>query len=184
MNASYSISLSRVEDLPQLISIDDTAGDLLRGYISESLLSEQMPLSSFQKAHEKNQLWVARVAGPDDISGSHCHPVGFAMIEVFDQHHAHLAEISVDPTYGRLGIGTALVRRVLNWAASQNFKKMTLTTFRDVAWNHPFYEKLGFCVLSDGEIMGHLRNIVDSERARGLDSLSPRVAMEYVVNVE
>jgi GNAT superfamily N-acetyltransferase len=54
---------------------------------------------------------------------------------------------------------------------------VTLTTFRDVPWNGPFYERLGFRVVAGAELSAALRAIADDETRRGLDP-SRRVAME------
>ena len=48
------------------------------------------------------------------------------------------------PAYGRRGVGRALVDEVLAWSAAQGLPSVTLITFRDVPWNGPYYEKLGF----------------------------------------
>ena len=53
---------------------------------------------------------------------------------------------------------------------------MTLTTFRDVPWNGPYYERCGFRVVEPGELGPGLRRIRAAEVARGLDA-EPRVAM-------
>ena len=40
-----------------------------------------------------------------------------------------------------------LVLQVCDWAAGNGYASVTLTTFRDVPWNMPFYERLGFRVI-------------------------------------
>jgi GNAT superfamily N-acetyltransferase len=52
-----------------------------------------------------------------------------------------------------------------------------LTTFRDVPWNRPFYERLGFRVVAGAELSAALRAIVEDETRRGLDP-SRRIVME------
>src|SRR5271165_3964159 len=70
-------------------------------------------------------------------------PVGFASVEIVDGL-AHLWQLSVRPSHGRRGVGTALVEAVCQWAGSQGYEAVTLTTYRDVPWNGPFYRRLGF----------------------------------------
>ena len=53
---------------------------------------------------------------------------------------------------------------------------LTLLTFRDVAWNGPYYERLGFRALGDDELGPGLRALRDAEPAKGLDP-AQRVAM-------
>ena len=48
------------------------------------------------------------------------------------------------PDCGGKGLGTGLMRHVLQLAKQRRLKQVTLSTFRDVPWNGPFYGKLGF----------------------------------------
>ena len=57
------------------------------------------------------------------------------------------------------------------------YASVTLTTFRDVSWNMPFYAKLGFSVVPPHTLSAGLRAVVDDETRRGLDS-SRRVVMK------
>jgi hypothetical protein len=45
---------------------------------------------------------------------------------------------------------------------------LTLTTFRDVAWNGPFYQRLGFEELAAHDLSPDLAQILAHEAARGL----------------
>jgi len=56
------------------------------------------------------------------------------------------------------------------------FESVTLTTFRDVPWNMPFYERLGFEVVPTPALSPALRAVVDDETRRGLDPIR-RVVM-------
>jgi GNAT superfamily N-acetyltransferase len=101
-------------------------------------------------------------------------PVGFASVHVVDAV-AHLWQLAVHPSATRHGYGSALVAAVCNWAVSKRLDAVTLTTFRDVPWNAPFYARLGFRVLDD--LTPGLAAIRDEERALGDDNFGPRVAM-------
>jgi GNAT superfamily N-acetyltransferase len=102
-------------------------------------------------------------------------PVGFAIVRVVDDA-AHIQEIDVHPDYGRRGIGTSLIRSVCTWASSAELAAVTLTTFRHLPWNAPFYERLGFRPLEAGELTPGLAKIFRTEVTRGLDP-AKRVAM-------
>jgi ribosomal protein S18 acetylase RimI-like enzyme len=105
--------------------------------------------------------------------------VGFAHVELIEPDAAHLEELDVHPDHGRRGLGTRLVREVCAWAAARGHHAVTLTTFRDVPWNMPFYERLGFEEIPMSELTPGLRAVVDDETRRGLDPVR-RVAMRWL----
>jgi hypothetical protein len=53
---------------------------------------------------------------------------------------------------------------------------VTLTTFRDVPWNAPYYERLGFTTVCSGEWGPELAALMEVEASR-IPGDSPRVAM-------
>ena len=168
MNPRYSISVARPHDLARLPAIELAAARLLAGHAPESVLSETTSLDELHKAQRNGHLWVALA---DDVA------VGFAHVEVIEPDAAHLEEIDVDPAHGRRGLGAKLVRRVCDWAARNGYAGVTLTTFRDVPWNMPFYRRLGFGIVADEHLSPALRAVVADEVRRGLDP-SRRVVMK------
>jgi len=128
---------------------------------------EETPVSVFERAAREQRLWVAL-----DAAGA---PIGFALVTLVDAT-AHLHELDVLPSHGRRGVGTALVRAVIDWAERQGFPALTLITFRHLAWNMPFYQRLGFEMLDDSELGPGLRSCLAGEAREGLD-LAKRVAM-------
>lgn len=137
-----------------------SAARLLAGHAPESVLNETTDRDVLQKAQQAGHLWVALA---DDVA------VGFAHVEVIERDAAHLEEIDVDPAHGRLGLGTELVLRVCDWAVANGYAFVTLTTFRDVAWNMPFYARLGFEIVPRAELSPALRAVVEDETRRGID---------------
>ena len=164
----YSIVRARPEHLPDIPNIELAAARLLSGHAPESVLPETTSDAVLQEALRQGHLWVAQAG---DV------PVGFAHVEVIDARTAHLEEIDVLPAHGRRGLGTRLVTAVCGWAAAAGYDSVTLTTFRDVPWNRPFYETLGFRIVPNAELSAALRSIVEDETRRGLDP-ARRVVME------
>lgn len=112
------------------------------------------------------------------VSGPVGEPVGFAHVVYADElgRSAYLAQLSVHPTALRRGIGTALVREAMAEAWHAGFVRMSLTTYRDVPFNGPFYAGLGFAEMADPEPF--LLRQRERERSLGLDRHGPRVVME------
>jgi GNAT superfamily N-acetyltransferase len=98
-------------------------------------------------------------------------PVAFAYVMRLDEH-LHLEQIAVRPEHTRRGIGLALMAAVIERAGALG---VTLTTFRDVPWNAPWYARQGF-VEVDQPGPG-LAALIEEERLAGLDGLGHRVAM-------
>jgi len=103
--------------------------------------------------------------------------VGFAVAEL-DETNFHLYLLAVHPDFGRRGLGRELLLGTINSATVQKCQTVTLTTFDDIAWNAPFYERIGFKRVVDDEQTSLLRSILQAEQAVGM---SNRVAMTYEI---
>jgi predicted N-acetyltransferase YhbS len=112
-------------------------------------------------------LWVADAEGLG--------PVGFAMASAM-KGSLYLAELSVQPSHGRRGLGAALVECVVEAAAARGHRAVTLSTFTHVPWNAPYYRRLGFVDLPPERLPDELRAVREREAAVGLD-LDQRVVM-------
>jgi GNAT superfamily N-acetyltransferase len=123
-------------------------------------------LATLRRHQEEGTIWVAVL--DQEV-------VGYAMVSVVDGE-GHIDQVSVRPEHGRRGVGTTLLERARAWTAEHGYHAMTLTTFRDVAWNGRYYAKLGFEPLAEIDLGPELREIRDHEQADGLDVL-PRQAM-------
>jgi GNAT superfamily N-acetyltransferase len=163
----YTITKARSKDLWLLPSIELAAATLLTGHAPESVLAEITADDVLKAAHAHGRLWVALA---DDM------PVGFAQVEILEATVAHLEEIDVYPGHTGRGLGKRLVTAVCEWAAAAGYREVTLTTFRDVPFNMPFYARMGFEVIPPAELSSVLRAVVEDETRRGLDS-ARRVAM-------
>lgn len=167
----YRIAAARPADLPRLPAIELAAARLLVGHAPESVLAETTSQEVLRRVQSIGQLWVAL---DDDV------PVGFARVEIFEAASAHVDEIDVHPDHGRRGLGTKLVTAVCLWAANKGYETVTLSTFRDVPWNMPFYARLGFSVLPPEQLTPALLRVVQDETRRGLDP-ERRVVMRRVL---
>ena len=83
----------------------------------------------------------------------------------------------MDPSHQGFGHGRSLVDAVAGWASERGAEALTLTTFRDIEWNRPLYEHLGFVVVDESDLSPALVALSDHERELGLDAAGPRVVM-------
>jgi len=126
--------------------------------------------SSLDEARRDGRLWVA-CPTVGDLPGSTSDDgeiIGFALVQRVDGA-AHLAQLSVRLAFQGRGVGRRLVGTVCRWAREQAMTAVTLCTFSDVAWNRPFYERLGFVVLPEERWTPGLRAVFEGDGALGLD---------------
>jgi GNAT superfamily N-acetyltransferase len=166
---NYSISPAQPRHIQALPAIELSAATMLKGHAPPSVLEGSIPESEHRRAQEEGRLWVALA---DDV------PVGFAIVEMLAEDLPHLQEIDVAPEHGHRGLGTALLEKVFEWLGTEGHRQITLTTFRDVPWNMPFYARLGFEEIPASELRPELAKVVADEAARGLDP-ARRVVMRY-----
>lgn len=103
--------------------------------------------------------------------------VGFALVS-FHGDDLHLDELDVASSHGGRGVGRALLNAVIELARERACRRVTLTTFRDIPFNAPFYSRVGFVEVHGDERLEKLRA---HEREVGID-IAPRVAMAMVVS--
>lgn len=163
----YIVAPAAAEDLPRVPIIELAAAQLLRGHAPDAVLKETSSEAELITALHDGRLWVARANGL---------AVGYAHVQPIDAVTAHLEEVDVLPEHGRRGVGTKLVTHVCEWARANGYERVTLTTFREVPWNMPFYQKLGFVVVPQGQLGAQLLRRIHDEASRGLDPLR-RVVM-------
>ncbi|MCC8249481.1 GNAT family N-acetyltransferase [Saccharothrix luteola] len=149
------IRTARPDELPLLPPIERASGEPFRDFgMPEIADDDPMPLSALAGLH----VWVA--VDP--------HPMAWIAVEVLTEDRAaHVEQVCVHPDHARRGIGAALLDHVGRWAAARGLDALTLTTFRDIPWNGPYYRRLGFHEVAD--LSPGLTVVVAAEAARGLD---------------
>ncbi|WP_181700573.1 GNAT family N-acetyltransferase [Nocardia sp. GTS18] len=102
-------------------------------------------------------------------------PIGYLLLGIVDGQ-PHIDQVSVDPAYAGLRIGKSLIDHAVSWAKSRGLRELTLTTFTEVPWNGPYYERLGFTYIPVDDEPPGLRAVRAEESANGLDEW-PRACM-------
>ncbi|MCD4526217.1 GNAT family N-acetyltransferase [Nocardioides sp. cx-173] len=167
MHRHHAVRHARAADLRHLQAIEDAGVSLYEAVLGD--LSGD-PLASPGRDGRDRVV----VPGFLLVTGEVGSPTGFAHV-TYVEGFAHLAQLSVHPDHGRQGLGSALVHEAMREAWDAGFDRLSLTTYRDLPWNGPFYSRLGFVEVSRPEPFEVRQRGL--ERALGLDRHGPRVVM-------
>jgi GNAT superfamily N-acetyltransferase len=161
LSQPVNIRTARTDELALLQTLELAAGVLFRN-IGMTDVAEHPPpaLEVFDHFRQAGQLWVSVDA--DD------RPTGFVFVKLVDGA-VHIEQISVHPEHQGQGLGRQLIDHVERWAAGLGIAALTLSTFRSVPWNGPYYTRLGFAEVPTGELTPGLVGILAEETAFGLD---------------
>lgn len=139
--ASVAVRPSRDSDLEVLGGVEKAADaaflDVGLSLVADAAAPEP---SSYVPSHRAGRLLVATSPG---------HAVlGFVRLEIVDGQ-AHVEQVSVHPDFSRRGVGAALLRAAERWALDAGYRRISLTTYREVPWNGPYYRRLGWFAVPD-----------------------------------
>jgi len=159
---------ARYNELVCLQQIERAAGRAFRE-IGMPQVADDEPLSVAELAryHRAGMAWVSVDAFD--------RPVAYLIAEPLDGS-LHVEQVSVHPDHARRGRGRELLDHAAKVAADAGIPAITLTTFREVPWNAPYYRRCGFRDLSADEITPGLDELRRQEARHGLDRW-PRISM-------
>ena len=149
------------DELHRLRDIERAAGVLFHTVGMDDIAAhEPMGIDELDTYRAAGRAWV--VADDTDT------PVAYVLADVVDGH-GHVEQLSVHPDHAGRRLGASLIDHVVAWARDRGLSVVTLTTFRDVPWNAPYYLRCGFTVLADDDVGPELRELVEEEAGYGLD---------------
>jgi len=159
-------------DLSRLQEIERHAGEVFRAVGMNAVADDEpLGLELLQGYVKRGQAWV--IADNADV------PVAYLLADVIDRA-GHVDQVSVIPGHARQGLGRVLLDHACEWALDNGLKAVTLTTFANIPWNAPYYERCGFRRLSADELTPGLLRIRREEAEHGLDAW-PRVCMRRLM---
>jgi GNAT superfamily N-acetyltransferase len=91
---------------------------------------------------------------------------GFAMFRRVESR-AYVEQLDVLPAFAGRGIGATLLDEVAARARAAGLEGLSLSTFREVPWNAPYYRRLGFVEVA--ALTPGMAAIREEHLARGLD---------------
>jgi ribosomal protein S18 acetylase RimI-like enzyme len=162
------IRAASAAELPALQDIERAAGLAFRSVGMPEIADDDPPaldeLTGYQQA---GRAWVT--------VGQNGRLVAYLLADLVDGT-MHIEQVSVHPDCARRGVGRSLLEHAAGRASAAGQPALTLTTFSEVPWNAPYYERCGFRQLTGSELTPGLREIRRREAAHGLDRW-PRVCM-------
>lgn len=147
-------------DLEALWHIEKRATGQLADHGYPQLVLSEPSLADFEAKLAGRGVWVA--AGPNNGA------VGYACAGELEALF-WLHQMGVDPAHGNKGIGKALLAAVVDHAKWAFHTAIGLTTFKDIAFNAPFYAKAGFLRVSRDGAAPWLQQQLDNECPQGVD---------------
>ncbi|EKS9203449.1 GNAT family N-acetyltransferase [Enterobacter cloacae] len=155
---NITVRPTRPGDVTALPAIERAAGERFRDYPELAWLAEGEVISAEQHLDyaERGLSWLAL---------ANDQPVGFILAELHVSS-LFIVELSVHLDWQGKGIGRRLIACVADQARKRGLASLTLTTFRDVPWNAPFYARLGFEMITT--LTPELREKREEETAHGL----------------
>lgn len=159
------IRCAQPHELADIVTLE-AAADAPFHALNPPIVFEPTPVDDLQPSCAAGRLLVA------DHDGLLC---GFVRIDVIDQG-LHIEQVSVHPAHAGRRIGAALLTAAEDWATRHGFHTLTLTTYRDIPWNGPYYARLGWTVLPPPQQGPELKALRAREHQHGLDQW-PRQTM-------
>ena len=153
IDQSVLIRPARLSDVDAIISVDIAASALFKptGLLSDDALNDHVEAPNVRAAIDAGLIDVAEIVSEPRVAGF----IQYRLIE----GDLYLEQVSVDPAYGRRGVG----RRLMSWlhqrAITLGADQITLSTFRNLAWNGPFYASVGFEEIPRGDMQDYMLEI-------------------------
>ena len=155
-------------DFAALQDIERSAGQAFRAIgMPEIADDDPFTVAELTRYQQAGRAWVTVAA--DD------HPIAYLVADPVDGN-LHIEQVSVHAGWSHQGLGRALIEHAAGVAVAAGQPALTLTTFTEVPWNAPYYQRLGFRPLAESEVTPGLRGIRQTEAAHGLDRW-PRLSM-------
>ncbi|CAI9398410.1 hypothetical protein ANOBCDAF_00034 [Pleomorphomonas sp. T1.2MG-36] len=156
-----TIRAASERDADDLPDIERSSGAIFRGWAGLEWIADDDVQSPDQHLTLMSQ-GVALVA-EDRERGA----VGFLNGEMTPDG-LHIWQIAVHLDWQGQGIGRMLIAEAGRIARESGAKALTLTTFRDVPWNEPYYQRLGFHTLAEEAIPPRLLKVLENEGKAGI----------------
>ncbi|QCO17645.1 GNAT family N-acetyltransferase (plasmid) [Azospirillum brasilense] len=156
-------------DAPALPGIERSSGAIFRHWAGLEWIADD----DVQSEEQHRALIADGVAFVAELAGHG--PTAFLNGAVMPDA-LHIWQVAVHQDRQGRGLGRQLIDAAQRHAVDHGLPCLTLTTFRTVPWNEPYYQRLGFVTLDDRQLGPRLQAVLDAERRAGLP-IAQRCAM-------
>jgi GNAT superfamily N-acetyltransferase len=152
------LRLATEHDLAALPAIERSAATAFQGRVPMDVLTSVSPAETWRPHCAAGTLWVACDQGA---------PIAFLAARRLGPR-LHIDEMDVERAWQGKGLGRRLMDLAIAHATEHRLAGLSLTTFRSVPWNAPFYASCGFVEWPPAGAPDEIRAILRAEAARGL----------------
>lgn len=156
------VRLARTADLPRLPDVEMAAAQRFLSSLHPDA-AEGYPISValHQTWLAHDGVWIAETS-LGEIAGFACWvPLAMDM---------YVVELDVHPAHAGRRVGAQLLDALSTFGGKLGFGRLVLRTFRDVPWNAPYYQRLGFEALAERDEHPELTSVRRHEASVGLDT--------------
>lgn len=156
-----SIRLASNCDVPLLPEIERSSGEIFRQWPGLEWIADD----DVQSKEQHRALITDGIAFVAELQGYGI--AAFLNGEVMPDA-LHIWQMAVHRDQQGRGIGRKLMEAAQQFAIDHRINALTLTTFREVPWNEPYYQRLGFITLDREDLAPRLKAVLDAEVNAGL----------------
>ena len=168
-----SIRPANDSDVPLLPDIERSSGEIFRQWPGLEWIAED----DVQSKEQHRALITDGVAFVAELQG---YGIAAFLNGEVTPHALHIWQMAVHRDQHRRGIGRKLMEAAQQFATDHGIDALTLTTFREVPWNEPYYHRLGFITLDCEDLDPRMKAILEAEEHAGLPT-TMRCAMKKPV---
>lgn len=161
MSAKWNIRRATPDDAPFLPEIEISGGTAFRSVPGLEWVADDEVWSAAEHLDwmDRAAVWVA-----ENDQGK---LVAFLITEEFEDA-LHIWEITVHHAEQGHGLGRQLLDVAEDHTRNVGLNALTLTTFRDLAFNEQFYSKMGYQTLHADQLTSRLQGALAKEAEEGL----------------
>lgn len=165
------IRLASADEIHKVAPVEQAAAEMFReiGMIDvadDAPIAEKVLLAAI----EDQRLWVAVEYGV----------LKAYLLGTFLPKSLHIDQVTVHPDAARRGLGALMIESVSADPRAKKLGMLTLTSFANVPWNAPYYERIGFLDIAESDWPEGIAEKVAFEQEHGLCNY-PRVVMQRLI---